>query len=331
MSAQIIVAVDEPNIRLRLEELGQQESLDYRKLLRWCKTDGACRLASYDPVLKPVVFKPVEMDDHKDSFATYLRHAGWQTLFKPGPRPATDPPLVLKRLKRQLRAMKESTVQNLDTTSYADVDRALYDFVMEFGQSIPWHDLVGLRLSRRFLQYSSVRRYAYWRLQQLQPPIVVARQESFKQGLVRDGRLLLEAYPQFQARFNLSSDYSSEYVGTTVQEIVTTIGACIDAEHRDWDIDADLSSWVLTQVKPDGVGGLSDLPAVVYLVGADFNNFLPLAERLKRYGAQPVLITVKGKLDQLNRQTRRGMELYDVVFIEDIQEQHGPDKTPCVA
>ncbi len=84
--------------------------------------------------------------------------------------------------------------------------------------------------------------------------------------------------------------------------------------HHLADIDLDLTDWVNQHfLHDDPLEG----EAVVYLIGGDFRNHLPAAERLKdRYGVEPILVMMREQYANTRPATRRALDAYQQFWLD---------------
>lgn len=355
MRAQAVVAVDGPNTMVSVRKLyGQPAQLDYRVLREALHQDACTRLGTADFDYKTAAFLQVSARTRCDelsrpggfaAFERVLQRFGWQVWKKT----AVDSPAELVDLYARLDdalttfgyravgrinlALRELAVARGDRCECLQVDAkqdlrdASRDLVKVYGSHYNFATRLMLRLLLPILVACANFSWAHQMLERIlvKAWLNISTAERGQVEYVQRVREALVAvltssleWPDKPADLDVASLSDRELL-SLAHKVRAELRSERNQLHRAGDVDDILSDWVRQQIKPD-VAQAAELPAVVYLVGNDYKNHLVLAERMKRYGAEVVLVLLERHLARANPATIAQVQSYPTIRLENFVE-----------
>lgn len=349
MSTLVIIAVDGPNVHHQQREFyGKDVKLNFGRLREALALDATTHGPFGSEVeLRTAVFQQGQAarQQTEDSIASrerfqgYLRAAGWEVI----EQLAQDYPIELAELHallaESLVVTGEKVVSDIEAASKCleVVDGRLgkleeeqllnvfRDAAADLAQVYsPYYRLttrLRLRWSLRFL-CANLRWPAFRR--RLEDLLVRAWSEI---GQAERGQADYTQHVRSALGVALESPVRWTHPQLDVadlsdQKVVLAASVAVDVLAQDLkklrvarDVDQLLGDWVVQQVRPD-MGKPARLPATVYLVGNDYRNHLPLAERMQRYGVRPVLVVFKSHLKSANPNTQEQVARYPTLWLD---------------
>ncbi len=334
MSAIAVAAVDGPNVHRLLKDLYGNQRVDYASLRQHLRSDAQERFGGRFDWRAAVLLQGQAVNSMtpdsiaaRMAFAEYLAGAGWPLIEKD---PSGDYPFELidanRLLKRAMTVPAQITRSELLELGargrFSDEDlgnlREATSELKAYRQTFTARRWLMLRAiiatlsalkSRRTLVKVLARTYGS--IAQMQ-----AKQDVYYAGI-------RSALAHYFENFEVPDGASRQYLDACEPQELMRLARRVEKEQstmltalrHERDVDALLSEWVLEKIKPDPTK-LPRHPAVTYLVGGDYRNFLPLAERMKRYGVQPVFVTFERQLDQASLRTRQEVGVYPCIWLE---------------
>lgn len=344
MNGIAVAAVDGPNVHHLLKELYPTDRVDYAAMREHLRADATKRLGK-DFVWESAVLMQGQAANSmtpdsvaaRMTFVGYLTGAGWPVVEKDPPE---SYPFELidanERLKQAMIVPAQITRDEmLGLARYLESDargklsdearenlRAAASELKVYRQMFDSKQWIALRASTSLLLVTmnrpSSRRALVKLLFRTYQSIAEAqaKQDTYCEGIRTALTHYFESFGEWGGvdRRLLETCEPQELL-QLARRVENEQNKALTALRYERDVDSLLSEWVLAKVKPDPTKPPRH-PAVTYLVGSDYRNFLPLAERMKRYGAQPVFVTFRGQLDRANSKTKQEVSAYPCIWQE---------------
>ncbi len=322
MCAQAVIAVDGPNVLVTMGKLfGREAKLDHFALKAALLEDARTRLGTDEFKTKAAVFLQSHGQDGptegRARFEGMLSGSGWKVFTKP----PVDYPADLVAVSRGLddalgtrgyQAVREvkRALRELDAARDAECDciadtavSTLRESVRTLTKVYAIHYALSTRMVLRVVLPLLVRLTRFKRPRSLLERLLIDAWSNISQAERGQAEYIQRVREHLAAAYASQLDWPSKErdVQADPHEMSNAmlmdrahrarraLAAQRDELHRAGDVDDLLSTWTRSQIMP-ALNGAPNLPAVVYLVGNDYRNHLPLAERLRRYGAQVVLV-----------------------------------------
>lgn len=322
MRPQAVIAVDGPNVLVTMGKLfGREAKLDHFALKAALLEDAHERLGTDDFKTKAAVFLQSHGQDGptegRARFEGMLSGSGWKVFTKPPADYPVDLVAVSRGLDEALgtrgyQAIREvkRALRELDAARDAECDciadtaaSTLRESVDTLTKVYAIHYNLPTRMVLRVVLPLLVRLTRFKKPRSLLEELLVKAWSNISQAergqaeyTQRVREHLAVAYASQLGWSGRERDVQADPYEMPIAQLMDRahrvrkeLAAQRDELHRAGDVDDILSDWARRQVKPDPKRDPM-LPAVVYLVGNDYRNHLPLAERLRRYGAQVVLV-----------------------------------------
>jgi hypothetical protein len=344
MNAIAVAAVDGPNVYHLLKDLYPQDRVDYAEMRKHLCSDAVKRLGEDYDVEFAVLMQGQAVNSMTPSsvsarmtFVEYLTSAGWLVVEKDPPESypfelidanemlanaLVVPAQIVRDEMHGLAKLFEADAScELSSNTRENLRDAVTDLRV-YRQMFTTRQWLALRASTSFMlatmNRASSRRALVKLLYRAYGAIAdtQTKQDSYFSGI----RTALIHYFE---NVDAWKGVDRKFLETREPQELLQMARRVEKEQSraltklrlERDVDSLLSEWVLEKIKPD-LTKPPRHPAVTYLVGSDYRNFLPLAERMKRYGAQPVFVTYKGQLDRANTKTRQEVNAYPCIWLE---------------
>jgi hypothetical protein len=344
MNAIAVAAVDGPNVHHLLKDMYPHDRVDYAKMREYLRSDADKRLGKSYDVEFAVLMQGQAVNSMTPSsvsarmtFVEYLTSAGWLVVEKDPPETypfeLIDANIMLANALVVPAQIVRDEMNGLAKLFEADASCELSSKTRENLRDA----VTDLRVYRQMFttrQWLALRASTSLMLATMNRPRV---RRALVKLLFRAYGAVAEAQTKQDAYFEgirsaLIHYFESvdswkgvdrKFLETREPQELLQMARRVEKEQSraltklrlERDVDSLLSEWVLGKVKPD-LTKPPRHPAVTYLVGSDYRNFLPLAERMKRYGAQPVFVTFKGQLDRASPKTRQEVNAYPCIWLE---------------
>lgn len=326
MNARVVLVADLPNIEKTFSELyGPGKRLDYSVLRSYLKQDAKQKLDGAHFDFRARAFKQKFGTNYEAAFVHTLESAGWTVVLKPGKPPPKDLACAWRELSAFLElpgCQQYMQLLNADIPEarrIGRINRLALEMLGVYQQPTePWRR-IQLKLELRFLQLGLVRNHVHAQ--------ILGFWQQIGLNSIRDHRseLLAAVLAIFdlKAKYHLDltdvipTDLNDEELLLLAASIALYLKRWLKHAHLKRDVDIDITRYVVSEVLPDPRA--KPRPALIYLVGDDVKNHLPIAERVEaRYHSKVVLVVFRDHFLRMSRETRRNAGRYQIQFIEDI-------------